>query len=76
MTVCPECGKESEDSAERCSYCGVQKTHGLKTLRGRADLLMKIGSIIFILGLFLPILFVTGGVIFLAGAIVWVMSRR
>jgi len=76
MAVCPGCGKESDDSADRCSYCGVQKDHGLETRRGKADLLMKIGAIIFIFGLFLPILFVTGGVIFGAGALVWLLSRR
>jgi len=54
----------------------VQKDHGLETRRGKADLLMKIGAIIFIFGLFLPILFVTGGVIFGAGALVWLLSRR
>ncbi len=75
MTVCPGCGKETEDSEDRCSYCGVQKTPGLEKRRGQADLLMKIGAMIFIFGLFLPILFVTGGVIFGAGAIVWLMYR-
>ncbi len=76
MVVCPGCGKDTDDSADRCSYCGVQKTPGLETRRGRADLLMKIGAIIFIFGLFLPILFVTGGVIFSVGAIIWLLSRR
>lgn len=76
MVACPGCGKEMEDSADRCTYCGVQIDQGPGTRRGKADLLMKIGAIIFIFGLFLPILFVTGGVIFGAGAIVWLLSRR
>jgi hypothetical protein len=76
MVVCPGCGKETEDSADRCSYCGVQTTPGLETRRGRAGLLMKIGAIIFIFGLFFPILFVSGSVIFGGGAIVWLLSRR
>ncbi len=76
MVVCPGCGKDIEDSADRCGYCGVQRDQGPETRRGKADLLMKIGAIIFIFGLFLPVLFVTGGVIFGAGAIIWLMSRR
>lgn len=43
--------------------------------KAKADLLMKIGAIIFIFGLFLPILFVTGGIIFGAGAVLWLVSR-
>jgi hypothetical protein len=58
------------------SYCGVQKTPGPETRQGKAELLMKLGAIIFIFGLFLPILFVTGGVIFGAGAIVWLLNRK
>jgi hypothetical protein len=76
MTVCPGCGKDTEDSEGRCSYCGVEKTPGPDTRQGKAELLMKLGAIIFIFGLFLPILFVTGGVIFGAGAIVWLISRK
>ena len=76
MTVCPECGKETEDSEDRCSYCGIQKTCGNEKRRSQADLLMKIGAMIFIFGLFLPILFVTGGVIFGAGAVVYLMNRH
>lgn len=76
MVVCPGCGKDIEDSADRCGYCGVQRDQGPETRRGKADLLMKIGAIIFIFGIFLPILFVTGGVIFGAGAIIWLINRR
>jgi len=38
--------------------------------------LLKMGAIIFIFGIFLPILFVTGGVIFGAGAVIYLISRR
>ena len=76
MTPCPLCGREIPDSAERCDYCKSEVKPAMTGRKAQADLLMKLGAIIFIFGLFLPILFVTGGVIFAAGAVVWFFSRR
>ena len=76
VTVCPGCGKETEDSADQCRYCGVRKPRGSEKRREQADLLMKIGAMIFIFGLFQPLLFVSGGIVFGAGAVIWVMYRK
>ena len=76
MTPCPLCGRELADSADRCEYCKAEVQPAMTGRKAQADLLMKIGAIIFIFGLFLPILFVTGGVIFGAGAVVWLLNRR
>lgn len=78
MTVCPECGCNINNSADVCSYCGKIIAPGsvCDKRRDQADLLLKIGAIIFIFGIFFPILFVTGGVIFGAGGIIWLMNRH
>ena len=75
MPSCPFCGRELSDSADRCDYCKAEVQPLMTERKAKADLLMKIGAIIFIFGLFLPILFVTGGVIFGAGAVLWLVSR-
>jgi hypothetical protein len=49
---------------------------GVNKRRAQADLLLKIGAIIFIFGIFFPIFFVAGGVIFGAGAVIWLMYRH
>lgn len=76
MIVCPECGSEIKNPADGCSYCGKKNTLASDKWRAKADLLLKIGAIIFIFGIFLPILFVTGGVIFGAGVVIYLVSRR
>jgi hypothetical protein len=73
---CPECGSELEDMADGCRYCGMKPAGGVNKRRAQADLLLKIGAIIFILGIFFPIFFVTGGVIFGAGAVIWLIYRH
>jgi hypothetical protein len=76
LTVCPDCGSEIKNPADGCSNCGKDQPPGKEKRRAQADLLLKIGAIIFIFGIFLPILFVTGGVIFGAGAVIYLMNRR
>jgi len=78
VTVCPECGCKIADSADVCRYCGKKIVQGsaCNKRQAQADLLLKIGALIFIFGLFLPILFVTGGIIFGAGAVVYLLNRR
>lgn len=76
MDTCPECGGEIFSPAEGCMSCGKKDTSARAKRRAQADLLLKIGAIIFIFGLFLPILFVTGGLIFAAGAVVYLLYRK
>jgi hypothetical protein len=76
LTACPECGTETIDPAGVCTICGKKIPEGSGKRLAQADMLMKMGAIIFIFGLFLPILFVTGGVIFGAGGVIWLMYRH
>jgi len=76
LTLCPDCGSEIQNTADGCIYCGKKITHKSDKRRAQADLLLKIGAIIFIFGIFTPILFVSGGVIFGAGAVVYLLNRK
>jgi hypothetical protein len=60
---------------EGCIHCEKKIAQGSDTRQAQADLLMKIGAIIFIFGLFAPIIFVAGGVIFGVGAVIYVINR-
>jgi hypothetical protein len=76
VDTCPECGGEILSPDEGCIHCGKKDTTVGAKRRAQADLLLKIGAIIFIFGLFLPILFVSGAIIFAAGAVVYLMYRK
>ena len=76
MDTCPECGGEILSPDEGCVSCEKKDTSVHAKRQAQADLLLKTGAIIFIFGLFLPILFVTGGLIFAAGAVVYLLYRK
>jgi hypothetical protein len=76
VAVCPDCGSEIKNPADGCRFCGKNNAQGNEKMQAKADLLLKLGAIIFIFGLFVPIFFVAGGVIFGAGAVIYLIYRQ
>lgn len=49
LVICPECGKEVSDNAERCPHCGNDMHPGLTAASGCGEVLHNFGCILMLL---------------------------